>query len=187
MPTAAPPEPRPATPLPTAAAATPSTISELPTGRRRHDRAATATTASVPRLFARIASSRAGRNGRWSCAGGSPCVANAPGAGAANAGEEKRADAEQRCREERAGRVVDPEGARVPLRRLAPRDRTGGDRVRRERPRPRGELRPPCLAVAPCERAREAERDERCGEGEKRTHTGDCGEASPPRALAWDR
>src|SRR5581483_9882032 len=83
--TVAPTEPRPATPLPTAAAATPSTISELPTGRRRHDRAATATTASVPRLFARIASSRAGRNGRWSCAGGSPCVANAPCTGAASA------------------------------------------------------------------------------------------------------
>ena len=41
-------------------------------------------------------------------------------------------DAEERRREQRARRVIDTESARVPLRRLAPRDRTGGDGVRGE-------------------------------------------------------
>ena len=41
MPSAAPPAPSPATPLPIAAAATPSTISVFPSGRRRNERSAT--------------------------------------------------------------------------------------------------------------------------------------------------
>src|SRR5581483_5126671 len=141
MPTAAPPEPRPATPLPTAAAATPSTISELPTGPRRHGHDGERAEAvredreqpcgeereMVLRGRQPVRRERAVHRRGERDADGEPRVREAGGACAANAGEEKRADAEQRCREERAGRVVDPEGARVPLRRLAPRDRTGGD------------------------------------------------------------
>src|SRR4051812_35566936 len=56
--------PRPARALPTAATATPSTISALPSGRLRNVAAATTTTASVPRLLAAIATSRAGRKSR---------------------------------------------------------------------------------------------------------------------------
>jgi hypothetical protein len=46
---------------------------------------ATATAASVPRPFPKIASSRAGKRSRWSCAGGIPEPANAPDTGTATA------------------------------------------------------------------------------------------------------
>ena len=54
MPSALPAAPRPARPLPVAAAAMPATISPFPTGWRRKERSATTTTASVPSAFARI-------------------------------------------------------------------------------------------------------------------------------------
>src|SRR5438445_609166 len=84
MPSALPAAPRPARPLPVAAAAMPATISPFPTGWRRKERSATTTTASVPSAFARIASSRAGRKARWSCAAGIPCAAKAPCTGTAS-------------------------------------------------------------------------------------------------------
>ena len=177
-------------PLPIAAAATPSTISVFPSGRRRSERSATPTTASVPSAFARIASRRAGRKARWSCAGGIPCAANAPCTGIASAtptarpaydearpraarrtpASSERAGAEERRRQQRAGRVVDAERARVPLRRLAPGDRRRGDRIGGERPGPGGELGPPRRAPAAREQAGEPQREQRGGEGEERVH-----------------
>jgi hypothetical protein len=62
--------PRPASPLPAAAIATPARMSAFPSGRRRIVRSATATTASVPRLLPSTAIRRAGTKSRWSCACG---------------------------------------------------------------------------------------------------------------------
>src|SRR5919198_1559057 len=66
-----------------AATARPATISALPSGRRRIVSTATPTAASVPRPFPRIASSRAGKRSRWSCAGGIPEPAKEPVTGTA--------------------------------------------------------------------------------------------------------
>ncbi len=92
------------------------------------------------------------------------------GGGAADAGEEERADAEERRREERAARVVDAEGATVPLRGLAPRDRGGRDGVGGERPGPGGELGPARRAPAPREEPGEAKCEQGSAEGDERVH-----------------
>ena len=78
IPTALPAAPKPANPLPIAAAAMPETMSALPAGRFLIERMATPTTASVQSEFARIASRRAGRKARWLCASGIPWARNAP-------------------------------------------------------------------------------------------------------------
>src|ERR671930_644398 len=57
----------------------------FPSGRRRIVNTATATAASVPRPFPRIASSRAGKKSRWFCAGGIPEPAKEPATGTATA------------------------------------------------------------------------------------------------------
>jgi hypothetical protein len=99
-----------------------------------------------------------------------PRVDQADRAGPADSGEEQRADAEQRRRQQRPGGVVDTEGAGIPLGRLAPRDRCRGDGVRRQRPGPGGELRAAAGPPAARERAGEPERDESGGEGDEGVH-----------------
>ena len=90
--------------------------------------------------------------------------------GAADAGEQERADAEQRRRQKRAARVVDAEDAAVPLRGLAPGDRRCGDRVRGERPGPGGELGPPRRPPPPREQAGQAQREQGGAESDERVH-----------------
>ena len=64
IPIALPAAPRPASPLPVAAAVMPATIKPFPSGRCRNERRATTITASVPAMFATTASRRAGRKAR---------------------------------------------------------------------------------------------------------------------------
>ncbi len=89
---------------------------------------------------------------------------------AADAREEQRADAEERGGQKRTRRVVDAEGAGVPLGGLAPGDRRRGDRIGGERLGPGRELEAPRRPVAAGERAGEAKRDERGREGEQGVH-----------------
>jgi aspartate aminotransferase-like enzyme len=91
--------------------------------------------------------------------------------GTAAAGEEKRAGAEQRRREQCACRVVDAEGAVVPAGGLTPRDCGRGDGVRGESRAPREEFGPFAAPVPGRKQAREPERQERGSEGDERIHS----------------
>ena len=90
--------------------------------------------------------------------------------GPAASGQQEGAGAEQRRRQQRAGGVVDAEGAPVPACRLAPGDRRGGDRVRGEGPSPGEQLRPAARALPGGEEPGEPQREERGGEGDERVH-----------------
>ena len=139
-------------------------ISPFPSGRRLKERSATTTTASVPsdvgddrqqprrkegevvlRVRDAVRGEGAVHRHRERDADREAGVDERHGRGAAAAGEEERARAEQRRREQGSGGVVDAEGAVVPARGLAPRDRGRRDRVGGEPRRPREQLRPSLL------------------------------------------
>ena len=100
-----------------------------------------------------------------------PGVEEAERCGPAPSGEEQRADAEERRREEAPAEVVDAEGAVVPAGRGAPGEGSRRGRVGEERGRPRGELRRSARPPAAQQVARESEREERSRECKQCLHT----------------
>ena len=90
--------------------------------------------------------------------------------GAASPGEHEGAGAQERRGEETAGGVVDAEGAVVPARCLAPRDRGRRDRVGGESCRPSKQLRSPAGPISRCQQARKPEGDQCRSEGHERFH-----------------
>jgi aspartate aminotransferase-like enzyme len=92
--------------------------------------------------------------------------------GPAAAGEQQRARAEQRCRQQGARGVVDPEGAFVPARCFPPRNRSRCDRVSREPRRPRKQLGPTTISIPRRQETREPERQECRAERNERIHSG---------------
>ena len=150
---------------------------------------ATPTIASVPRVFPRTASRRAGTKSRCSCASGieSPATGLVSGTASghadgearvdeperrrpAPAGQEQRADPEERSRQQPAEEVVDAEGLIVPARCRSPGQRGRRGCVGAETGGPGGELRLPALAPAAGEQPGEAKGEEGGGEREQGFH-----------------